>query len=693
MKRYFPKLISVILLFSLIICSFTAFATNADSPKNILFSGKATSTFTDWSNWQSALSLGTNDFDKSKLNKPFTVSVTFESKDVPILIFQSWSGGTSWAHMIPSYTSKGTSYFMFDTISEYYGTDFSKLDSIKIMPNGSDLTVTEVAFTYESDSINVPYKGLAGEIANSINAGWNLGNTLDAHADWIVEMTEGKPTDFETAWCNPITTKAMIEDIKSAGFNAVRVPVTWKQHIDTSGNVDKAWMDRVQEVVDYVIESDMYCILNVHHDTGEGGWLKATESCVKEQGDKFAYLWTQIAERFKNYESKLLFEGFNEILDNTNNWDYAGKEATKAVNDLNQIFVDAVRSTGAENLARCLVVNTYAANTIAGNLDEFELPIDSAKNSLIVEVHYYHPYKYCTASYPNNRTWLEENGKCGINGMLYNLYEHFTSKGIPVIIGEYGVSNKENTADRCEYANYLITKAKEYGIKCFWWDPSGYTTPDADYGYLSTMILYDRFNMNWVFPELTKSITGVDPNAPITTATATRTTEADQTASTAQSTDATEPQTTQKATDPTETETATTNIPQTLPTEAISTPSSTATIEITATPTETTSEVIIIVPPTSTATVQSSNIALPSATATAPDKTLIVGDADLNEKINIKDATLIQKHLAQLLELDEAQLKVSDTDKNATVNIKDATAIQCYIANIPRQNSHCGKYL
>lgn len=683
MKRYLPKLISIILLLSLLVCSFTVFATETESEKNILFSGKATSQFTDWSNWQSAVSLGTSDFDKSKFTKPFTVSVAFESKDVPILIFQSWSGGTSWAHMIPSYTSKGTSYFMFDTISEYYGTDFSKLDSIKIMPNGSDLTVTEVAFTYESNDINVPYKGIAGEIAADINAGWNLGNTLDAHADWITEMTSGTPTDFETAWCNPVTTKAMMEDIKAAGFNAVRVPVTWKQHMDSSGTVDKEWMDRVQEVVDYVIESDMYCILNVHHDTGEGGWLKATESCVNEQGEKFSYLWTQIAERFKDYGSKLLFESFNEILDDTNNWDYAGSEATKAVNDLNQIFVDTVRKTGSKNATRCLVVNTYAANTIAGNLDDFILPNDSADNSLIVEVHYYHPYKYSTVDYPDSRTWLEENGRSGINGTLYNLYEHFTSKGVPVIIGEFGAANKENTADRCEYANYLVTKAKEYGIKCFWWDTGGYTTPDEKLGYLATMILYDRFTKSWVFPQLTESITGVDPNAPITTAPITNTTEATESATTHPSTAVTEP----KATDPVEATTEATTPIQTLPTELIPTTA-------TAAPQSTTSQIIVVIPTeNSTATTEKATTLPTSTASTQPEEPHMIGDADLNGKISIKDATLIQKHLAHILTLNDVQLKLADTNKSDDVNIKDVTVIQRHLANIPQQNSHCGEYL
>lgn len=586
MKKTLPlKLLSLIVAVCMIISGFSVSVSATDNDENILFSGSATAKFTDWSSWQSAVSLGTSDFDVSQFHSPFTFMVSYESKDMPILIFQSWSGGTSWAHMTPSYVSNGVAYFRYDVISKHYGTDFSLLDSIKVMPNGSDLTVTKVSFKYQTEEISVSFNGLAGKVANDIRVGWNLGNTLESNASWITEMTNGTPTDYETAWCNPVTTKKMIEDVKSAGFNAIRVPVTWEPHMDSNGIISDEWMDRVQEVVDYVIDSDMYCILNVHHDTGENKWLLATSECVKQNGDKFKNLWSQIANRFKDYDSKLLFEGFNEILDSTGNWEYSGTDATTAVNDLNQIFVDAVRKTGGNNSSRCLVVNTYAANTNANNLDEFIIPADSAKNSIIVEIHYYHPYKYCTASYPDSRTWTDENGKCNMNGTLYNLYNHFTSKGIPVIIGEWGVSYKENESDRCDYAEYFITEAKGYGIKCFYWDPGGSLAPDESLGYFTGMTLYDRFSNQWAFPQLVESITKSAGSSPV----------------------------------------------------------------------------------------------------------YIIGDADLNNSIDIKDVTLIQKHLADIIKLDSTQSVIADVNSDDVISIKDATAIQSYIAGLSDNDSNCGE--
>lgn len=491
-----------------------------ESEKTILFSGSATKEFTTWDEWDKAVGLGNNEFDVTAFTEPFTMTVDYESTGNPVLVFFSWTGGSSWCQMNPTYTSNGTAYYTYDTICESYGDDFSLLNGINVMPGGADITVTEVAFFYEStqEQITVEYTGLAGEIVNDINAGWNLGNTLDSFGEWIYDYSEGTPENFETAWGNPVTTKKMIDDVKNAGFNVVRVPVTWTQHIDDENGyvVDEEWMNRVQEVVDYVIDNDMYCILNVHHDVGGDSWLKASESNIAQNSEKFKALWTQIANRFESYDTKLMFEGFNEILDENNNWGYPGTAATSAVNTLNQMFVDTVRATGGNNENRALIVNTYAAGTNGSSQDDFAVPSDTAENSLIVEMHYYDPGAYCgeiSADSNTQNAWTENGGKSAMDGMLYNVYTHFTSKGIPVIIGEFGAHNKDNETDRADYAGYLVENAKKYGIKCFWWDSGGKTEADAEFGYYKGMALYDRYNYEWIFPEIVKAITGVDVTA------------------------------------------------------------------------------------------------------------------------------------------------------------------------------------
>lgn len=481
--------------------------------KTVLFAGQVTKEFTTWDNWSEAIRFDKHQFDINAFNKPFTVTVDYESDSDPMLVFFSWSGGPGWAQMSPTFTSDGTAYYTFETISGYYGADFSLLDAINIMPGGADLTVTEVAFFYEEDiEINIQYKGPAGKVVNDINVGWNLGNTLDSHGEWIKQYTAGETADYETAWGNPVTTKEMIDAVKEAGFKAVRVPVTWDQHIDDENGfkIEEKWMNRVQEVVDYVIDNDMYCIINLHHDAGSGTWLHASNANIQKNEEKFKAVWTQIANHFEGYDNHLLFESFNEILDDNNNWGYPGEEGADAVNTLNQIFVDTIRATGGNNAKRVLIVNTYAAGTGGANQENFVVPEDSAENSIIVEMHCYAPWSYCStisASENLQKVWTENAGKSTIDGILYSIYHNFTSKGIPVILGEFGATSKENEADRAEYASYMVKTAEAYGIRCFWWDDGGKMEVNSEVGYFTGFALYDRYQLKWKYPQIVNAMT------------------------------------------------------------------------------------------------------------------------------------------------------------------------------------------
>lgn len=499
-------------------------AAAAESDKTILFFGRATMLFTTWDKWDKAVGFGNNEFDNGAFNKPFTVTVDYESDGEPVLVFFSWTGGPGWAQMTPDYTENGTAYYSYETICAHYGSDFSRLNGINIMPGGADLTVTEVAFCYESaeqadsdknEMTQVVYTGPAGEIARDISAGWNLGNTLDSCGDWINQHTDGISRSFETAWGNPEVTQQLIDEIKAAGFNAVRIPVTWKQHIDDENawQIDENWMARVQQVVDYVIDNDMYCIINLHHDVGGDSWLKASEANIAENSEKFCAVWTQIANHFEGYDNRLMFEGFNEILNEQNNWNYPGKAATSAVNVLNQMFVDTIRATGGNNASRVLLVNTYAGGTKPSSLADFVVPADTTENCLIVGVHYYDPGAYCSEISGTSNTqaiWTEQGGKAGVDRMLDNLHRHFTSKGVSVIISEFGAANKDNTADRAEYAGYIVENAASLGIKCFWWDTGGKVEIDPALGYYKGMALYDRYRCEWIFPEIVEALTSVD---------------------------------------------------------------------------------------------------------------------------------------------------------------------------------------
>lgn len=330
----------------------------------------------------------------------------------------------------------------------------------------------------------------ADQAVAQIGVGYNLGNTLDAYGTWISGTS---PSAFETAWGNPETTADMINSIKSHGFNAIRIPVTWSQHIDASGNVDASWMARVKTVVDYAINADMIVILNVHHDTGEGGgdkvsWIFAENDNYSSNVSKFQNLWTNIANEFKDYDGRLLFEGYNEMLDSGNTWNAPRNSSSyQAVNSYAQAFVDSVRATGGNNATRNLIVNTYVSSVDQAVLDNFVVPNDSASNHLIAEVHVYAPWGFtgtaAAVNWTSTHSTFGDSDRSEIDDIMNRLSAFSSRTGLPVIIGECGAEYKSNDSERATYAAYLVSKAAEKGIKCFWWDNGDYGNDSQEGGY------------------------------------------------------------------------------------------------------------------------------------------------------------------------------------------------------------------
>lgn len=303
----------------------------------------------------------------------------------------------------------------------------------------------------------------AQEIMDEVLVGWNLGNCLDSHTG----KNEGLRS--ETAWGNPAATKELIDLVKSTGVNLIRVPVTWFNHMDAeSCEIDGEWLDRVEEVVGYVLEDDMYCIINVHHDTGADGWLRASRTNLEENRKKFAAIWEQVSERFADYGDKLLFEGFNEILDDNSTWNNPGKEAAEVTNELNQLFVDTVRASGGNNATRCLIVNTYCAGGNSEATRDFVLPADSVADRLIVEAHIYQPYFFVSGASQTEVTWRPS--KNALDSCLKNMKDSFVEQGIPVLIGEFGCVDSRSDLERQTWLQYYMDTCCDYGIKCVWWD-------------------------------------------------------------------------------------------------------------------------------------------------------------------------------------------------------------------------------
>lgn len=306
----------------------------------------------------------------------------------------------------------------------------------------------------------------ATDAVKNMGVGWNLGNTLDAVKEGVAEgWTWDSIEDHEKNWGQPVTTPELMKMMKEAGFGAIRVPVTWYQEMDSEGKVNDAWMNRVKEVVDYVIDNGMYCIINVHHDTGDGTqWLHASTTTYDKVKDKYEYLWKQIAEKFKDYDQHLLFESYNEMLDDNNRWNEpASDDGYKAINSYAKLFVTTVRNTGGNNAERNLVVNDYSASSAPNAMKALELPEESGH--IIFQLH----------SYPNWQT--KSNAKNEIDNLISNIKTNLLDRA-PVIIGEYATfTTWPSTIDYYDkdkevalYAmDYLIKETKKEGIGTFYW--------------------------------------------------------------------------------------------------------------------------------------------------------------------------------------------------------------------------------
>ena len=307
----------------------------------------------------------------------------------------------------------------------------------------------------------------AKDAVKNMGVGWNLGNTLDAND---ATKTWKTTAEHETCWGQPVTKPELLKMMKEAGFGAIRVPITWYQEMDADGKVNDAWMKRVKEVVDYVIDNGMYCIINVHHDTGADSgnyklWLKASTSNYNTNKAKYEGLWKQIAEQFKDYDQKLLFESYNEMLDEKNTWNEPvdKTDGYKAINSYAKSFVTTVRATGGNNKDRNLVVNTYSASSTPDAMQNLDLPEES--NHIIFQIH----------SYPN---WQNKsNAKKEIDNLISNIKSKLLDRA-PVIVGEYATfttwpSEIDYYAKDKEVAlyamDYLIQKTKENGIGTFYW--------------------------------------------------------------------------------------------------------------------------------------------------------------------------------------------------------------------------------
>ena len=396
-----------------------------------------------------------------------TVEVTANYSSIPsdgsYMQAELYSDGAKIGGSFIPVTETGTKTFTFDvsdTLTKFNVCfDGCAVTKVKIYDNRSPIPAEVGGKT-------------ADELAGMMGKAWNLGNALDSTSNGTVG---------ETLWNNKFpVSKPLFDAVKAAGFGTVRIPVSYMdkivQNADGTYTIDSAYMARVKQVVDAAISANLFVIVNIHNDGGngvEGMWLDITKtgSDFTAVQNKFAGVWSSIANTFADYDQKLIFEGFNEL----NNGNYNADPETyqlNNVNALNQTFVTAVRNAGGNNSDRVLIVNGYNAN-IDNTVNGFVKPNDNGETDrLMLSVHYYDPYDFTLEETDDVIDWGVISDRMYMQNQLKKISDFANTDNIkmPVIIGEYGAVDKDNTIERATYLENLNMYAAQYDIVTAYWD-------------------------------------------------------------------------------------------------------------------------------------------------------------------------------------------------------------------------------
>ena len=373
------------------------------------------------------------------------------------------------------------------------------------------------------------------EIVKDMGIGINLGNTMEACGDWIADVDrqwgDGILTveEYETAWGSPVITKAMIQGMADEGFGVVRVPVAWSNLMGDNYKINADLDARVHEIVDWVIDANMYCIINIHWDNG---WVNTFPDNKDECMKRYTVMWEQISDSFKDYGDRLMFESQNEELGWESVWNPWGSTDGKAesyalVNEINQKFVDTVRSSGGNNPERHLLISGYNTGFDRTCDPLFKMPNDPA-GRMAVSVHYYTPAGFAIlededADWAKARaTWGTDEDIRELNANMDMMKQGYIDKGIPVIVGEYGCPTKGKEPESVRRFLSTVCKAAYDRGLC----PVLWSTPGGHYNR-ETCKLEDQ-----ELKKLFNEITGFEPKVTTTTTTTTTTTMTTTTATT-----------------------------------------------------------------------------------------------------------------------------------------------------------------
>lgn len=326
----------------------------------------------------------------------------------------------------------------------------------------------------------------AAEIVAEMGAGWNMGNSLESENN-------------ETYWGNPTITREMVNAIANQGFSTIRIPVRWDDNYSDASNytISSSYMNRVEEVVNYGLDAGLYVIINVHHNDLQTmvSYDSSTQQRVK---DELKAIWTQVGNRFKNYGDKLVFEVNNEPRCGE---DWGGNSTYyDIVNQSNEVARAAIRATGGNNTNRLVMLPTYCASADSAKVWGWDNLTDSDK-MIAVSIHAYKPWDFAYEG--NGHTNWQDSDYTELKSVFDELNSAFVSKEIPVVIGEFGATDKNNYSDRTKYAEVYATFAKQYGMACCWWDNAGTGYGGELFG------IFNRNTCSFIYPDIANAMINV----------------------------------------------------------------------------------------------------------------------------------------------------------------------------------------
>jgi len=264
--------------------------------------------------------------------------------------------------------------------------------------------------------------------------------------------------------------------IKEAGFQTVRINLHAFSHMDPAQDdrLPAAWLDTLDWAVKNALANDLMVILDLHN---------FTDFAKDPVGLKprFLAFWKQIAPRYKDAPSGVVFEILNEP---------NGKLTPELWKEYLREALAIIRET---NPTRTVIVGPPFWNGI-DHLDELQLP--ETDRDLIVTVHYYVPMSFTHQGAPwspenvhlSGVRWGTEEERRKVEQDFDRVQKWAKAHDRPILLGEFGAYDKADMDSRARYTSHLARTAEALGWAWAYWQ------------FDSDFIVYDIDKDAWVEP-------------------------------------------------------------------------------------------------------------------------------------------------------------------------------------------------